>query len=67
MTIYTRRQRDTGHLLTVCRPEEIGADTSEGRWVTLCEEHSTLIYSDTRQLALDTSGLDFCDDCRDNA
>lgn len=65
MTVYTRRTRDTGELLTVARPEAIGADTSEGSWVTFCEAHATLIYSDTRQLALDSRGVDFCDDCRE--
>lgn len=66
VTVYSRRQRGTGHLLTVCRPADIGADESEGAWITYCEPHGTLVYSATRQLALDTTGFDFCDDCRED-
>jgi hypothetical protein len=64
MRVYTRRTRDTGELLTVARAGAIGADDDGGAWVTFCEDHGTLINSDTRQLALDTRGMDFCDDCR---
>lgn len=65
MSVYTRTTRDTGETLTVARAEEIGADPDGGVWVTFCETHSTLINSDTRALALDTRGIDFCDECRD--
>lgn len=64
LNIYTRRTRDTRELLTVCRPAAISADETEGNWITFCEDHGTLIYSETRQLAMDTRGYDFCDDCR---
>jgi hypothetical protein len=63
-TPYTRTTRE-GDILTVARPAEIGASTEDGAWVTFCEKHSTLVYSDTKALALDTRGIDFCDDCRD--
>jgi hypothetical protein len=65
--MVTRRTRDTGELLTVARPADIGADESEGEWITFCEDHSTLVYSSTRRLAMDTRGIDFCDDCRERA
>ena len=67
MSIYTRRNRQTGTLLTVARAVDIGMDDSDGAWVTFCEEHSTLVNSETRQLALDSYPFDFCDDCRDAA
>lgn len=67
MSIHTRRNRQTGTLLTVARAVDIGADDSDGAWVTFCEPHGTLVNSDTRQIALDTFPFDFCDDCRDNA
>lgn len=65
--MYTRKLRSTGETLTVARPEEIGADPSEGKWVTFCEDHKTLVYSATEKLAYYTSGFDFCDDCRKEA
>lgn len=61
--MFTRTIRPTGEKLTVARPEELGADASEGKWVTFCEDHKTLVYSATQQLAYDTRGADFCDDC----
>lgn len=63
-SIYTRKIRETGETLTIGRPAELGV-ADEGRWVTLCEDHNTLVYSDTRDLAYRTRGIDFCDDCRD--
>jgi len=63
--MYTRKIRATGETLTVARPEEIGADTSEGKWITFCEDHKTLVYSETEKLAYYTHGEDFCDGCRE--
>src|SRR5687768_9034480 len=62
-TPYTRTTLE-GDILTVARPEEIGASTEDGKWVTFCEKHQTLVYSETKRLALDTRGKDFCDACR---
>lgn len=67
MTTYTRKTRDTGELLTVCRPEDIGADTSEGPWLAYCETHGDLVYVDTRADALTLRGIDFCGYCQDEA
>lgn len=63
--VVERRNRQTGTLLVVGRPSDLGLDESEGAWVTVCDEHGTLVYSDTRSLAMATYPLDFCDDCRD--
>lgn len=65
MTIYTRTTRDTRETLTVATAVEFGADPDGGRWITFCEDHGTIVNNDTRQLALDTRGIDFCDDCQD--
>jgi len=63
--MYTRKIRATGETLTVARPEEIGASTEDGKWVTFCEDHKTLVYSETEKLAYYTHGQDFCDGCRE--
>ncbi len=63
--MYTRKIRTTGETLTVARPEEIGAATEDGKWVTFCEDHKTLVYSETEKLAYYTHGEDFCDGCRE--
>lgn len=65
--MFTRTIRTTGEKLTVARPEEIGADSSEGKWVTVCEEHKTLVYSATQSAAYYTHGIDFCDGCREGS
>lgn len=64
MSTYTRRNRQTGTLLTVARAVDEGLDDSDGAWVTVCEPHSTIVNSATRALAMDTYPLDFCDFCR---
>ena len=65
MTIYTRRNRQTGTFLSVGRAVDFGADDSDGAWLTFCEPHGTLVNSETRQDALGIYPLDFCDDCRE--
>lgn len=65
--MFTRTVRPTGEKLTVARPEEIGADASEGKWVTFCEEHKTLVYSATQSAAYYIHGIDFCDGCREGS
>ena len=58
---FTRRTRDTGDLLTVGTALELGCDPDGGKWVVICEEHSTLVNVDTKQIAMDTRAIDFCD------
>lgn len=71
MSLYTRRSRVTGTLLTVGRSAEVGMepevdyDGTVNDWWTVCEAHGTLVVSRTRALAESATGLDFCDDCRD--
>jgi hypothetical protein len=63
MTIYTRVQRSTGVLTTVGTADELGCDPDGGKWVTLCEVHSTLVNTDTKAIALAVDVRDFCQDC----
>lgn len=59
--VYLARSRRTGALRGVYRASEQGLD---GRWVTICEDHGTILSSDTREQALAADTDDFCDDCR---
>jgi hypothetical protein len=60
---YTRKVRATGNILTVGRPEELGLEAL-AKWVTVCEDHSTFVYSATERLAYLSHGVDFCEECR---
>jgi hypothetical protein len=64
VTTYTRRNRQTGTVLIVAPAAELDLDDEGGRWVTLCDDHGTLVNSDTRNAALSIYPLDFCDPCR---
>lgn len=62
--MQTARSRQTGTLRSVGRAAEFDLDDADGEWVTSCDTHSTLINSETRDLAARTQPLDFCDYCR---
>lgn len=64
MTAYTSRNRQTGTVRTVAPAAELDLDDEGGRWVTICEDHGTLVNTDTRNAALTVYPLDFCDLCR---
>lgn len=57
--------RRTGAVRGVYRAEAQGLDPSGGPWVTVCEDHSTVLNSDTRALALAADTDSFCDECRE--
>lgn len=65
--MYTRKIRATGETLTVARPEEVAADPEGGKWVTVCDDHKTMVYSVTEKAAYYTHGIDFCDGCREGS
>lgn len=65
MTTHTRTIRATGETLTVTTAVEFGADPADGKWVTYCENHGSIVNSATQALAYDTVGSDFCDGCRE--
>jgi len=60
--VYLATSIRTGALRGVYRAREAGID-AEG-WATVCEDHGTLVLSETRALALACDTLVFCDDCR---
>lgn len=61
---YTRTIRPTGEKLTVGTAAELGIDPEGGKWVTVCEDHSTIANSATQALAYAARGADFCEGCR---
>lgn len=64
MSTHTRTIRPTGERLTVGTAAELGIDATDGKWATVCEEHSTIVNSATQKLAYEVTGKDFCDGCR---
>jgi len=67
MTSYTRTTRDTHECLTVDTAEHFGADPDGGKWIVFCETHGYIVNVDTKAIALGIRGIDFCDDCREDA
>ena len=64
-SIHTRKTR-SGETLTVGLAEEMGID-AESRWITFCEDHEAFVESETKNLAYQVTGADFCDECREAA
>lgn len=62
--VVTRRNRQTGTMITVCSAAEFGADPADP-WLTVCEDHNQLVGHPTRRLAnwhsADPAG--WCSDC----
>lgn len=49
----------------VYKAEEAGMDPDGGKWATVCEEHSTILNSDTRAGAeAAASWPDWCGECQ---
>jgi len=63
--MHTRRERLTGATLTIGTADELSLDADGGKWVVVCDEHSTLVNVGTKAVATSSSALDFCDECRD--
>ena len=61
----TRRNRQTGTLVTVARADEIGADPIDP-WLTICEAHNEFVGHPSKRLAVwhaaDPAG--WCYSCR---
>jgi hypothetical protein len=64
---YTRTPKGAAHSLTVGRAVELGVDPEGGKWVTLCDEHNTLVNTGTQLDALAVTALDFCEFCQAEA
>lgn len=65
--MFTRTIRATGEKLTVGTAVELELDPEGGKWVTVCEDHNTHVYSATQSAAYYTHGIDFCDGCREGS
>lgn len=63
--VYLSYSRRTGALRGVYLADEQGLDTDSGKWTTVCEDHGTLVQTDTRSHAIASDTDDFCDECRD--
>ncbi len=55
----------TGSTLTLRNAEDYETDPSAGRYFLICEDHASCVGVDTKALGRSSSGLDFCDDCRE--
>lgn len=62
--IRTRRNRQTGTVITVGRSAELGFNDGEG-WALLCETHSIVMQCDTRTQAdrQAAAPAGWCGDC----
>lgn len=49
-TIRTRKNRQTGTMITVGRSDELGLNDGIG-WALICEDHGTVMSMDTRKMA----------------
>jgi len=57
--------RKTGATLTLRNAEDYENDPSAGRYFVICEDHATCVGVETKAMGRSSSGLDFCDECRD--
>lgn len=51
----------------VSTAEVEGLDPAGGRWLAICDRHSTVVNNETRDLARRTDTVDFCEACMDEA
>lgn len=60
------RSRKTGTMVGIYNADEAGLDSDEGRypWVTVCEDHGTLVnHSTLRDARWHAPSVDWCEDC----
>lgn len=64
--VQRHRARQTGTLVGVYHAEQAGLDPDGGPWVTVCEDHGSVINHETlaqaKSHATDPEG--WCEDCR---
>jgi len=61
------RCRETGTTLTLRDAEDYETDPSAGRYFVICEDHGTCVGVETKRQGRSSSGVDFCDECREAA
>lgn len=67
--MMTRKNRQTGTMISVGRAEDLGVDPSAGPWATICEDHGLIVNHRTRELAESHAPdpLGWCEGCREDA
>lgn len=61
---YTARSHQTSTMRTVDTAENMGLDDSDGQnWYTSCDDHGSILSSETRELAMAAQTADFCEGC----
>jgi hypothetical protein len=50
----------------VAKATDEGLCDAGGKWVAICEAHSTLINTDTKKSAISSDTMEFCDCCTGN-
>lgn len=63
----TRRNRETGTMITVGNAEQDAWDQDGGPWYTLCEDHGEIVNHPTIALARSHAAAPtgWCETCRD--
>lgn len=62
----TRTPRGTKHPVSVGRGNVFGIEEVDGlKWMASCDDHGTFVQTRTKDAAMTSTGLDFCQDCRD--
>lgn len=63
MSAVTRIPRGSAVPVTVGRALDLGLDPDGGKWVVICEHHSTVVNVDTKAAALAVRSDEFCAAC----
>lgn len=66
--VELRRSRQSGTVIGIYVAEQAGMDPDGGPWVTICEEHGSLVNHRTLQLARDhrADPQGWCEECRES-
>lgn len=66
MKIKSNRNRITGTILSVYDNRDGSfTEDSDSKWITVCEDHGSILYSDSRALAVAACTVpDWCEDCQ---
>lgn len=64
----TRVPRGTVHPVSVGRGRDFGIEEVDGlKWIASCDDHGTFVQTRTKAGAMSSTGLDCCDECREEA
>jgi hypothetical protein len=60
------RNRQTGTLIMWGRAEEAGMTTEDGPWVTVCDDHGSIVHHPSAKSAREWAACPtgWCDECR---